>query len=126
MLKACPSYAQTEVQVVHEAGGSTKVQHEKLCQPGHKALCLAFALQGMSQKHMQSAAAASSMQKPISVHDAPSLQPSSDLAIAVIGCPSNSLMDSCLSSFMFHDFRWDMICMHGLPGHLYTANTSLH
>ena len=87
MLKACPSYAQTEVQVVHEADGSTKVQHEKLCQPGHKAMCLAFALQGMSQKHMHSAAAASSLQKPISVHDAPSLQPSSDLAIAVIGVP---------------------------------------
>ena len=88
-MKACPSYAQTEVQVAQQADGSMRLQHDKLCQPAHKALCLAFALQGMSQKHMHSAAA-STLHKPISVHDAPSLQPSSRLAIAVIGGPSPS------------------------------------
>ena len=86
MLKACPSYAQTEALASHGADEGVKVQHHKLCQPAHRALCLAFALQGISQKHMHSAAA-SSLQKAISVHDAPSLQPSSQLAIAVIGAP---------------------------------------
>ncbi|KAL3156800.1 hypothetical protein ABBQ38_001071 [Trebouxia sp. C0009 RCD-2024] len=91
VLKACPSYAQTEVLV--SPGGATdimKVQHDKLCQPAHRALCLAFALQAMSQKHMRSAAA-SSQQKPISVHDAPALRPSSELAIAVIGAGACAL-----------------------------------
>lgn len=76
--------------MAHEADGSVRVQHDKLCQPAHKALCLAFALQAMSQKHMHSAAAASSLHRPISVHDAPALQPSSELAIAVIGLPPPS------------------------------------
>ena len=84
VLKACPSYAQTEVQLRQQRDESMVVRHDKLCQPAHKAMCLAFALQAMSQKHMHSAAA-SSLQKPISVHDAPSLQPSSQLAVAVIG-----------------------------------------
>ena len=84
VLKACPSFAQTEVQLRPQHDSSMLVRHDKLCQPAHKAMCLAFALQAMSQKHMHSAAA-SSLQKPISVHDAPSLQPSSELAVAVIG-----------------------------------------
>ena len=84
MLKSCPGYAQTEVQLRQHADGSTTVRHDKVCQPAHKAICLAFALQAMSQKQMHSAAA-SSLQKPISVHDAGSLQSSTELAVAVIG-----------------------------------------
>lgn len=73
--------------MAHDANGSVRVQHDKLCQPAHKALCLAFALQAMSQTNMHIAAAASSLHRPVSVHDAPALQPSSELAIAVIGLP---------------------------------------
>ena len=84
MLKSCPGYAQTEVQLRTQPDGSMSVLHDKLCQPAHKAMCLAFALQAMSQKQMHSAAA-SSLQKPISVHDAGSMQSSTELAVAVIG-----------------------------------------
>ena len=84
VLKSCPGYAQTEVQLRPQPNGSMTVRHDKLCQPAHKAMCLAFALQAMSQKHMHSAAA-SSLQKPISVHDASSLQSSTELAVAVVG-----------------------------------------
>ena len=84
MLKSCPSYAQTEVQLRQQPDSSMIVRHDKLCQPAHKAMCLAFALQAMSQKHMHSAAA-SSLHKPISVHDAGSLQSTIELAVAVIG-----------------------------------------
>ncbi len=60
------------------------VRHDKLCQPAHKAMCLAFALQAMSQKHMHSAAA-SSLHKPVSVHDAQAVQSSTNLAVAIVG-----------------------------------------
>ena len=83
VLKACPGYAQTELQLIKQ-GDSMLVRHDKLCQPAHKAMCLAFALQAMSQKHMHSAAA-SSLHKPISVHDAQAVQPSTNLAVAIIG-----------------------------------------
>ena len=84
MLKACPGYAQTEVQLTKLSDGSMVVRHDKLCQPAHKAMCLAFALQAMSQKHMHSATA-SSLHRPISVHDAPAVQVKPDLAVAVVG-----------------------------------------
>ncbi len=83
MLKACPGYAQTELQLIKQ-GDSMLVRHDKLCQPAHKAMCLAFALQAMSQKHMYSAAA-SSLHKPVSVHDAQAVQPSTNLAVAIVG-----------------------------------------
>jgi len=83
VLKACPGYAQTELQLIKQ-GDSMLVRHDKLCQPAHKAMCLAFALQAMSQKHMHSAAA-SSLHKPVSVHDAQAVQPSTNLAVAVVG-----------------------------------------
>jgi len=85
VLKACPGYAQTEVQLMKQ-GDSIMVRHDKLCQPAHKAMCLAFALQAMSQKHMHSAAA-SSLHKPVSVHDAQAVQPSTNLAVAIVGEP---------------------------------------
>ncbi len=37
VLKACPGYAQTEVQLMKQ-GDSMMVHHDKLCQPAHKAM----------------------------------------------------------------------------------------
>ena len=85
VLKACPGYAQTEVQLHQQPDSSTAVRHDKLCQPAHRAMCLAFALQAMSQKHMHSAATAISLHRPVSVHDAGAVQPSMELTVAVIG-----------------------------------------
>ena len=100
VLKACPGYAQTEVQLSKLSDGSMVVCHDKLCQPAHKAMCLAFALQAMSQKHMHSATA-SSLHRPISVHDAQAVQPSSDLAVAVVGTSLALLCDSsCHATLM--------------------------
>lgn len=94
MLKSCPGYAQTEVQLVQQGDGSMVVRHDKLCQPAHKGMCLAFALQAMSQKHMHNAAA-SSLHKPISVHDAQAVQASTNLAVAVIGERTTLVMLTC-------------------------------
>ena len=100
VLKACPGYAQTEVQLM-KLGDSTRVRLDKLCQPAHKAMCLAFALQAMSQKHMHSSAA-SSLLKPVSVHDAQAVQPSTNLAVAIVGerfkeCKSMAVHVHCCS-----------------------------
>ena len=100
VLKTCPGYAQTEVQLV-KLGDSTWVRLDKLCQPAHKAMCLAFALQAMSQKHMHSSAA-SSLLKPVSVHDAQAVQPSTNLAVAIVGerfqeCKSMAIHVDCCS-----------------------------
>ena len=92
--------------MAHEANGSVRVQHDELCQPAHRALCLAFALQAMSQKHMHSAAAASSLHRPISVHDAPALQPSSELAIAIIGLSPPALLHHAAYLLHWYSFPW--------------------
>lgn len=84
VLKSCPSYAQTEVQLQKQADGSLTVQHQKLSQPAHKGLCLAFALQAMSQKLLMNKQS-SSLTRPVSVHDVGAIEVRSDLAIAVIG-----------------------------------------
>ena len=106
VLKACPGFAQTEVQLRKQGDNSMVVRHDKLCQDAHKGMCLAFALQAMSQKHMQSAAT-SSMRKPISVHDAGLVQSRSDLAVAVIGEPK-LIVGAC--DWLIHAFVLAIFC----------------
>lgn len=84
VLKACPSYAQTEVQLDKQSDGGLVVQHHKLAQPAHRGLCLAFALQAMSQKLMMNKQGAS-LTRPVSVHDAGAIEVRGDVAVAVIG-----------------------------------------
>ena len=84
VLKTCPSYAQTEVQLDTQSDGSLTVQHHKLAQPAHRGLCLAFALQAMSQKLMMNKQGAS-LTRPVSVHDAGAIEVRGDVAVAVIG-----------------------------------------
>ena len=98
MLKSCPSYAQTEVQLHKQADGSLIPQHAKLSQPAHRALCLAFALQAMSQKLMMNKQGPA-LTRPVSVHDAGAVEVRSDLAVAVIGelqpCLNPTLIPGC-------------------------------
>ena len=88
MLKSCPSYAQTEVQVVQRGDGSLAVRHDRLSQAAHKGLCLALALQAMSQKLMLNKTASYTRTRPVSVHDAGAVDVSGELAIAIIGEPA--------------------------------------
>ena len=91
MLKSCPGYAQTEVQLTKQADGSLAVRHDRVSQAAHKGLCLAFALQAMSQKLMLNKAAPYKVTRPVSVHDAGAVEVSGELSIAVIGESAHEL-----------------------------------
>ena len=85
MLKSYPSYAQTEVQLARRADGSLAVRHDRVSQAAHQGLCLALALQAMSQKLMLNKTASYTRTRPVSVHDAGAVEVSGELAIAIIG-----------------------------------------